>query len=105
MVSFAASYPTGNALAWFLTRRHADEEFENWQLLKAAIAIVFGPTYVEEEAHLRHVARVLERGVTFCRVWGSYPRKILNSSWRIPQNLMIFFNCQRNFGCPNIFCS
>ena len=28
---------------------------------------------------------------------GELPRKILNSRWRTPQNLMIFFNCQRNF--------
>ena len=55
----------------------------------------------------RHVARVLERGGGYILrgVWGTSPRKILNSRWRIPQNLMIFFNCQRNFGCPNIFCS
>ena len=51
-VSFAASYLTGNALAWFLAIRRAGEEFENWQSSKAAISIVFGPTYVEEEAHL-----------------------------------------------------
>ena len=37
-------------------------------------------------------------------VCGSSPRKCLNSRWRIPQNLMIFFNYQINFGCPNIFC-
>ena len=49
-VSFAASYLTGNGLAWFLAGRRAGKEFENWP--KAAISIVFGPTYVEEEAHL-----------------------------------------------------
>ena len=42
----------------------------------------------------RHVARVLERGVTFCGgggggVWGSSPEKFFNLRWGIPQNLMI----------------
>ena len=57
----------------------------------------------------RHVTRVLERGLHFAGGLGElvccYPRKFLNLRWRIPQNLMISFNCQRNFGFPNIFCS
>ena len=44
-------------------------------------------------------------GVTFCGGSGGLPQNFFNLRWRIPQNLMIFFNCQRNFGCPNIFCS
>ena len=58
-----------------------------------------------KERPFRHVARVLERGLHFAGGLGELPRKFLNLRWRIPQNLMIFFNCQRNFGYPNIFCS
>ena len=57
------------------------------------------------QGHTRHVARVLERGLHFAGGLGSSPRKFLNLRWRIPQILMIFFNCQRNFGCPIFFCS
>ena len=71
-VSFAASYLTGDALTWFLARRRAGEELENWQSLKAAISIVFGPTYVDEEAHLSifrtHYIEDLDAYVAeFCR--------------------------------------
>ena len=38
-------------------------------------------------------------------VWGSSPRKIFKFKVANTPNLMIFFNCQRNFGCPNTFCS
>ena len=82
-----------------------------WELRAQSWSCVFFLSlYKRQNKHrgfrFRHVARVLERGVTFCGgVWGSSPRKILNSRGRIPQNLMIFFNRQRNFGCPNIFCS
>ena len=50
----------------------------------------------------RHVARVLERGVTFCRGLGELPRKKFKFKVAKPQHLMIFFNCHRNFGCPNL---
>ena len=52
-----------------------------------------------------HSQGIRKGGYILQGVWGSSPRRILNSRWWIPQNLMIFFNCQRNFGCPNIFWS
>ena len=57
--------------------------------------------------HTYHYCQARSQGIRkggyiFRGVWGNSPRKILNSRWRIPQNLMISFNCQRNFGCPII---
>ena len=53
-------------------RRRAGEELDNWQSLKAAISIVFGPTYVGEEAHVslfrtRYNEGLDEYVAEFCR--------------------------------------
>ena len=79
------------------------------QGLNAAATAGFEPRTVWSEVRCRNrlataPLKILE-GVTFCGGLEELPRKILNSRWRIPQNLMISFNCQRNFGCPNICCS
>ena len=42
-VLFAASYLTRNALTWFLARRRAGEEFENWQVIESSDIDSFRP--------------------------------------------------------------
>ena len=51
-VDFATSFLEGSALLWFLARRRAGAEFEDWPTLETQLEETFGPLHTEEDSRL-----------------------------------------------------
>ena len=51
-VDFPTSFLAGSALLWFLARRRAGAEFEDWPTLETQLEETFGPLHTEEDSRL-----------------------------------------------------
>ena len=51
-VDFAASYLEGSSSLWFISRREAGVEFQDWPALREQLAATFGPLHEEEDSRL-----------------------------------------------------